>query len=141
MVYINELPEGLTTNAELFSNDTLLFLVLHDSAVLSVSFNNDLQIIFQLTYQWEITFNPYVSKQVQETVFSHKVIETNHATVYFNNVPVIRENFQKHLGLLLDSKLNFFDHIIDKIKKAIKSINIIRKIYLSLPWYSLFDNI
>ena len=48
-----------------------------------------------------MTFNPNVSKQTQEVVFSRKGITTNHATVYFNNDPVIRENFQKHLGLFL----------------------------------------
>ena len=82
-------------------------------------------------------FNPDVSKQAQEVVFSHKGIRTNHATVYFNNDPVIRENFLKHLGLFLDSKLNFSGHINEKIKKAIKGINITRKMNLSLPRFSL----
>ena len=39
---------------------------------------------------------------------------TNHVTVYFNNDPVIRENFQKHLRLVFDSKLSFFDCINKK---------------------------
>ena len=69
--------------------------------------------------------------------FSRKGITTNHATVYFNNDPVIRENFQKHLGLFLDSKLNFSDHINEKIKKATKVIYVIRKMNLSLPRTSL----
>ena len=33
------------------------------------------------------------------------------------------ENFQKHLGLFLDSKLTFFDHINENIKNATKGIN------------------
>ena len=82
-------------------------------------------------------FNPDVSKQAQEVVFSRKGITTNHATVYFNNDPVIRENFQKHFGLFLDSKLNSSGHINEKIKKATKSVNVIRKINLSLPRSSL----
>ena len=79
-------------------------------------------------------FNPNVSKQTQEVLFSRKAITTNHITVYFNNVPLIRENFQKHQGLILDSKLYFFDHII----KPTKCINVIRKVNLSLPGSSLF---
>ena len=82
-------------------------------------------------------FNPDVSKQAQEVVFSRKAVTTNHGTVYFNNDPVIRENFQKHLGLFLDSKLNFFSHINEKIKNATKGINVIRKMNLSLPRSSL----
>ena len=78
-----------------------------------------------------------VSKQAQEVVFSRKAIATNHATVYFNKDPVIRENFQKHFGLFLDSTLNFSDHISEKIKKATKGINIIRKMNFSSPRSSL----
>ena len=75
-------------------------------------------------------FNPDFSKQAQETVFSCKAIATNHETVYFNKFSVIREHFQKHLGLLLDSKLNFFDHFNKKIKKATKGIIFIWKMNL-----------
>ena len=78
-------------------------------------------------------FNPDASKQAQEIVFSRKANASNHATVYFNNVPVIRDNIQKHLGLFLDSKLSFFDHINEKIKKATKGVNVIRKMNLLLP--------
>ena len=80
-----------------------------------------------------MTFNPDVSKQAEEVIFSRKGITINHATVYFNNDPVIRESFQKHLGLFLDPKLNFSGHINEKIKKVTKSINVIRKMNLSLP--------
>ena len=82
-------------------------------------------------------FDSDASKQAQEIVFSCKANASNHETVYFNNVPVIRENIQKHLGLFLDSKLSFFDHINEKIKKATKGVNVIRKMNLLLPRSSL----
>ena len=50
---------------------------------------------------------------------------------------MIKENIQKYLGLLLDSKLNFFDHINEKDKKATKGVNVIRKMNLLLPRSSL----
>ena len=37
LVYINDLPEGLTTNAKLFADDTSLFSVVHNSTLSSVS--------------------------------------------------------------------------------------------------------
>ena len=130
LVYINDLPEGLTTNANFFADDTSLFSVDHDSTSSSASLNNDLLKLCQWAYQWKMIFNLDVSKQAQEVVFYRKVITTNHATVYFNSDPVIRENFQKHLHLFLDSKLNFPRHINQKIKKATKGINFIRKMNL-----------
>ena len=131
LVYINDLPWDLTTNAKLFADDTSLYSVVHDSTSSSVSLNNDLLKVSQWAYQWKMIFNPDVSKQAQEVVFSRKGIITNHATVYFNNDSAIRENFQKHLGLFLVSKLNFSGHINEKIKKATKCINVIRKMNLS----------
>ena len=74
-----------------------------------------------------MTFDPGVSKQAQEVVFSRKAIANNHSIVYFNSVPIIRKNFQKHVGLFLDSKLHFFDYI----KKATKAFNAITKMNLS----------
>ena len=123
LVYINDLPEGLTTSAKLFADDTSLFSVVHDSAASTAFLNDDLLKISRWAYQWKMIFNPDASKQAQEIVFSRKANASNHATVYFNNVPVIRDNIQKHLGLFLDSKLSFFDHINEKIKKATKVVN------------------
>ena len=82
-------------------------------------------------------FNPDALKQAQEIVFSRKANASNHGTVYFNNVPVIRENTQKHLSLFFDSKLNFFDHMNKQIKKTSKGANVIKKMIWLLPRSSL----
>ena len=37
-------------------------------------------------------------------------------TELFNSVPFIRKNIEKHLHLFFDYKVNFFDHINEKIK-------------------------
>ena len=50
---------------------------------------------------------------------------------------MIKENVQKDLGLLLDSKLNFFDHINQKIKKVTKRVKVKRKLNLLLACSSL----
>ena len=42
LIYINDFPEGLTTSAKLFADDTSRFLVVHDSAESSASLNDDL---------------------------------------------------------------------------------------------------
>lgn len=42
LVFINDLPEELTTHANIFADDTLFYSVAHDSAASSVSLNYDL---------------------------------------------------------------------------------------------------
>ena len=82
-------------------------------------------------------FNSDALKQVQEAIFSLKTVTTNHATVYFKHFLVVRENFQNHLDLILDSKLNLFDHVHEKTKKATNDVKVIRKMNFSLPRPSL----
>ena len=71
-----------------------LFSVVHDSAVSSASLNDNLLKIFRMAYPWKMIFRPDASKQSQEIVFSRKANASNHETVYFNNVPVIRKIFE-----------------------------------------------
>ena len=96
------------------------FSVVPGSVASTAFLNDDLLKISRWVYQWKMIFNPDASKQAQEIVLSRKANASNHATVYFNNVPVIRDNIQKHLGLFLDSKLNLLIHINEKIKKVLK---------------------
>ena len=79
--------------------------MVYDSAVSSASLNDGLLKTSGWTYQWKVIFSPDSSKQAQEMVFSRQANASNHGTLYFNNVPVIRENIQKHIGLFLDFNL------------------------------------
>ena len=64
-----------------------------------------------------MTFNPVLPKQAQ-IIFSRKTIKVSHPSLTFNTVPVVHTTCQKHLGLYLDEKLSFSDHINGKISKA-----------------------
>ena len=41
-IYINDLPDGLQSNAKLFADDTSLFFTVQDITTSTVSLNNDL---------------------------------------------------------------------------------------------------
>ena len=70
-------------------------------------------------------------------MFSRKTVKVSHPSITFNTVPVARTACQKHLGLYLDEKLNFHDHINAKILKANKGIGIIKRLSNTLPRKSL----
>ena len=82
-------------------------------------------------------FNPDLTKQAQEVIFSRKNIKTDHPIVYFNEAPVAHTTYQKHLGMHLDEKLNFNHHIKEKITKTNKGTGLIRKLANVLPRQSL----
>ena len=64
-----------------------------------------------------MSFNQNPSKQAQEVLFSNKATKTNHPNIIFNGrkKTVEKSANQKHLGLILDEKLTFNDHITSKL--------------------------
>ena len=74
-----------------------------------------------------MSFNPDPTKQAQEVIFSHKLIKPIHPSIKFNNLPVQNVSSQKHLGLILDEKLNFEYHLKEKCVKFNQGIGIIIK--------------
>ena len=111
--------------------------MVHDVTQYTNELNDDLEKISNWAYQWKMSFNPDKSKQAQEVIFSHKTQRVIHPPAIFNNMPVVRSSCQKHLGIYLDEKLNFSNHIKEKISKAIKGVGILRKLYNVLPRNSL----
>ena len=82
-------------------------------------------------------FNPDPSKPAQEVLFPRKKKAQIHPTIRFNNIQVERASHQKHLGNLLDEKLNFKQYIDTAILNINKGISVIKKLRASLPWKSL----
>ena len=50
----------------------------------------------------------------------------DHPNIYFNNIEITQVSEHKHLGLILDSKLSFATHVIEKLQIARKGIEIIK---------------
>ena len=57
----------------------------------------------------------------------------------FNNSIISTKDSHKHLDMILDSKLNFNNHLCEKISKANKGIGIIRRLYNCLPRATLIN--
>ena len=74
-------------------------------------------------YSMEKIINLDPKKQASEVIFSRKLVSYNpsHPPVKFNNNNITRYFHQKHLGVVLDSNLNFNAHTDQKkLKSAIK---------------------
>ena len=102
VIYINDLPDRLTLHCKLFADGTSLFL----------------NTINRQKYEIEpdILFNPEVYFHVP------------HEPLIFSNNKIESAYFQKYLGLILDSKLDFNQHIDDKINR--KSLPTIYKFFV-----------
>ena len=75
-----------------------------------------------------MSFKTDPSKQAQEVILSRKLQKANHNQVYFNHNSVKQVPPQKHLGVYLDTKLNFQEHLNNIISKVNKTIRLLRKL-------------
>ena len=73
-------------------------------------------------------FHPDPIKQAIQVCFSHKRDKVVYPPLKFNNNDVQSANSQKHLGLVLYSKLDFNEHVNNKINKCKKSIGVMKKL-------------
>ena len=133
LIYINDLSEGLSTNAKLFADDTYLFSVTHDSQASANDLNKDFEMIHNWPFQWKMNFNTDPTKQAQEVIFIRKTKKLPHPFLVFNNAKVTQSIYQKHLGIILGSKLTFENHLKMVTTKINKTIRLLRKLQNLLP--------
>ena len=74
-----------------------------------------------------MTFNLDYTKPAHQVAFSHKRSETHHPLLMINDVSIKRVSFLEHLGLILDSKLDFNEHIKTVLSKVNKMIALLQK--------------
>ena len=117
LIYINDLSENLKSTVKFFADNTSIFHVVKDPNRSAEILNHDL------------TFNLDPSKQAHEVLFSNKVTKTNYSNIIFNGNTIQKSANQKHLGLILNEKLTFNDHITSKLTTVNKLTSTLRKLY------------
>ena len=133
LIYINDLSDNLSRTAKLFADDTFLFSIVQNVNTSASHLNSDLSKISNWAFQWKTSFHPDPSKQAQEVIFSRKIQKTCHPSIYFNNKSVKQIPSQKHLGMILDSKLNFQEHLKNILNKVNKTIVLLKNLQNILP--------
>ena len=78
-------------------------------------------------------FNSDHTKQAQEIIFSRKKTVSIRQVVYFNNALVNSTATHKHLGMILDSKLSYENHLQAVFTRVNKTIGLLRKLQPTLP--------
>lgn len=126
LLYINDLTENINSRMKLFADDSSIFIKVNDVLETHETLEGDLATIKNWAHQWKMTFNPDITKQAIEVIFSWKKKKPIHPQIIFNDVPVLRQSSTKHLGLILDDRLTFKKHIEEKIKTANKGLGLLR---------------
>ena len=81
-----------------------------------------------------MSFNPDISKQAQEVIFSRKAVKASHPVVFSKDIPLACCSTHKHLVMYLDEKLNFGHHITEKLQQP-------TKVYVLSKNYIMFSHV
>ena len=104
LIYINDLADGLSSNTKLFADVTSLLSVIHDSVITTLELNSE-----------------------------KKLKKCCHPSLRFNNNNVSQASSQKHLGLTLDNRLTFDEHLTNVSNMISKTIGLLQKLQNILP--------
>ena len=104
LLYINNLADGLSSNAKLFADDTALFSVIQDVETSADKLNNNFYQINEWVLQWKMTFNTDSMKQAYEVTFGRKTRKISHPSLRFNNSIVSQTSYQKYLAIFLKTQ-------------------------------------
>ena len=112
LIYINDLPDNIRSSSNIFEDDTSLSSHILDVDISQYELNYDLQKVSDWASQWKMQFKPDPKKQEQEVIFCKKAESNNCLPLTFNKTDVRFCQSQKHLGLILDKRLNFTEHTV-----------------------------
>ena len=78
LLYINDLLDGMKSDARIFADDTSLFVVVDDPQTAFEILSHDLNLVEAWAKQWHMSFNPDPTKPPIEVVFSTKLKPPQH---------------------------------------------------------------
>ena len=123
LIFINDLPSSVTESfTGVFCDDTLIAKEIKNQDD-AKDLQKDLDKVYEWTQIWGMKFNTV--KCVHMTVSNkRKDIDTKY---FIQNMELTKVNSIKYLGVIIDSKLNFKEHIVTKTKKATTVLNMLRR--------------
>ena len=131
LIYTNDLPGNIRSTCKIFAYNRSLFSHVLDKDTSQDELNYDLQKVSDWAFQWKMQFNPDPKKQAQEVIFSKKAESNKSLPLTFSKTEVRTCQSQKHLGFILDERLNFTENIDSKISKCNKLMGIIKNCVLA----------
>ena len=118
---------------KIFADDTSFFSKIIDTRNSQNTLNSDVEIIKNWAYKCKMQFNSDPKKQANEVISSWKSNKCTNLPVTFSNNIIATYSHHKHLGVVLDSKLDFNICIEREIRKCNTITELIRRLSVCLP--------
>ena len=131
LVFINDLPDSVSSNVKLFADDCLLYRTInsiHDS----IALQQDLTSLEQWEHSWQMAFHPQkcttirITRKRKPTCFNYHLHGHTLETVPGG----------KYLGVYISQDLSWRDHIDQTTAKATRSVGFLRRNLRSCPTHA-----
>lgn len=142
LVYMNDLPNCLSyTKAILFADDTTLYASSDDIIHLYANVNHDLQSLVDWFRANKLSLNP--SKTNYMLFSPHKTDHSEHSIKIGSDI-IEQKNYCKFLGLVIDDKLTWSEHIahtMSKLSRSLYALNRTKHIISRSHRKTLYDSL
>ena len=137
LIYINNLPKISTTlNTQLFADDTIVSNSGSNIDSLALTTNEELLKLKDWTQANKLTIHAGKTKLL---LVSKRIPSQNNFSINLMDSNIVRDHTCKYLGIYLDDKLTFKDHIKHINSKISRYIGILYKIKDNLPIKTRLD--
>ena len=132
VLYINDLPDVIDadSNIYMFADDTKLYREIKDTSDEDI-LQNDIDKMNEWSDYWLMSFHPAKCKVLK---IGRQVAQLtdlfNYYTLRGHKLEVVQS--EKDIGVVIDCDLSFDIHIAEKVNKATRLVNIIRKSFMYL---------
>jgi len=130
LIFVNDIVYDIQSDINLFADDTSLLKAILDPVNCFKIISDDLSRLSTWAKQWLVTFN--ASKTVY-MILSLKRKIPNYPPLIFNNTTLEKVESHTHLGMTFNTMMTWHDHINRIIKKAHRTLNVIKRIQHLVP--------
>ena len=123
VLYINDLPDMVKSDIYLYADDTKIFKAVTCKED-ALSLQSDIDAMTDWSRKWLLQFHPDKC-HVLTLGEHHNIMHTQRYTIDGKELEHVFE--EKDLGVTIDSRLQFDEHVAEKIKKANNMVGLIRR--------------
>ena len=131
VLYINDLPSCVQSNIRLFADDTKIF-TRSDLPGATDRLQDDLNQLQSWSQEWLLRFHPekcHVLKLGNKQSNATYTMRNKNPDNTFSDLPLAESAFEKDLGIHVDNKLNFKEHVQRTTSKANRIVGVIRRTF------------
>ena len=125
VLYINDLPDAVSSNILLFADDTKIFQQVRSKQD-ALSLQSDIDVLNDWSEKWLLKFNTDKC-HVLTLGKIDKIMHTHRYKLYGNELDHVFE--EKDLGVIVDMEMTFEEHMAAKVKKANGIMGLIRRTF------------